>query len=154
MSRVPGKCSSDFLCLSGNNIISFCTFLLTVIIMFPALVGLVLCLFSCIINHLHFRSYSPMFGGRLTKHPNVWNSSVITKQPDSPVAAAQPNEPIFPLCFWSELCRADCWGTARHFSASMAANFETAPCSLKLMQGQFSGSKGLTRSRPCPFMIL
>lgn len=151
MSRVPGKCSSDFLCLSGNNIISFCTFLLTVIIMFPALVGLVLCLFSCIINHLHFRSYSPMFGGRLTKHPNVWNSSVITKQPDSPVAARRAHLPALLLV---RALRADCWGTARHFSASMAANFETAPCSLKLMQGQFSGSKGLTRSRPCPSMIL
>lgn len=98
--------------------------------------------------------YSPVFTGHLTKLPNVRNSSVITKQPDSPVAAAQPDEPIVLLCFWSELCGADCRGTARHFSASMAANLQIAPCRPKLMQGQFGGSKWLNRSRPCAPIIL
>lgn len=89
-----------------------------------------------------------MFTGHLTKHPNVCNSPLITKQPDSPVAAAQPDEPIVPLCFWSELREADCQGTARHFSASVAANLQIAPCRPKLMEGQFGGSKGLN-GRPC-----
>lgn len=92
--------------------------------------------------------YSPVFTGHLTKHPNVCNSPLITKQPDSPVAAAQPDEPIVLLCFWSELRGADCQGTARHFSASVAANLQIAPCRPKLMEGQFGGSKGLN-GRPC-----
>lgn len=79
--------------------------------------------------------YSSLFSGRLTKHPNVCNSSLITKQPDSPVASAQPDKPIVLLCFWLERCRADCWGGAKHFSALMAANLQIAPYSPKLMEG-------------------
>lgn len=97
---------------------------------------------------------SPVFTGRLTKHPNVCNSSLITKQPDSLVAAAQPDEHIMLLCFRSELCWADCRGMARHFSASMAANLQIAACCPKLMEGQFGGSRGLSRSKPCAPMIL
>lgn len=98
--------------------------------------------------------YSPLFTAQLTKHPNVCNSSLITKQPDSPVASAQSDKPIVLLCLWSELCRADCRGTARHFSASMAANLQIAPCSPKLMEGQFGGSKGLNRNGPYAPIIL
>lgn len=128
----------------------FLVFLLTVLTVFPALVGLDTTVLSCIINHLHFRSCSTLQCSQATwqKHPNVCNSPLITKQPDSPVAAAQPDEPIVLLCFWSELRGADCQGTPRHFSASVAANLQIAPCRPKLMEGQFGGSKGLNGS-PC-----
>lgn len=132
-------------------------FLLTVLAVFPALVGLVTPLYTCIINHLHFLSSSALprvLTGHLTKHPNARNSSLITKQPDSPVAAAQPDGPIVLLCFWSELGGADCRGTARRFSASMAANLQIAPRGPKLKEGRFSGSKGLNGSRPCAPIIL
>lgn len=134
--------------LLSTNIISPCTLsvLLTVLIVFPALTRLVTPFFLCIINQ---SLYSFLFTGRLTKHPNVCNSSLITKQPDSPLASAQPDEPIVLLCLWLEHCRSDCWGSTRHFSALMAANLQIAPCSQKLMEGQFGGSERLNKSGTC-----
>jgi len=88
-----------------------------------------------------------MFTGWLTKHFNVCSSSLIAKQPDSPVAAAQPDESLLLLCQWSALCGVDCRGTARHFSALLAADLQMAPCCLEPIQGQFGRSKVLNRRR-------
>lgn len=58
----------------------------------------------------------------MTERPNVCYSPLIAKHPDRPAAAAaQPDERITLLHRWSEFCGADCRGTARHFSAAMAA---------------------------------
>lgn len=138
-----------FICLFSTNMVSFCTFsvLLTVLIVFLALVTL---LSLCIINHLHFPCSQASRQSILMFATLHWLPNSLT----APVTAAQPEEPIVPLCFWSELCGADCQRAVRHFSASMAANLQIAPCSPKLMEGQFVGSKGLNRSAPCAPIIL
>lgn len=160
ISIVQGIMLSDFIvfCFFSTNMISSCIF--SVSADSPHCVscsggirdnGFLLYYKSSLFPELQ---YSPVFAGHLTKHPNVCNSPLITKQPDSPVAAAaQPDESIVLLCFWSELCGADCQGTARHFSASMAANLQIAPCRPKLMEGQFGGLKGLN-SRTCAPIFL
>lgn len=157
-SVAQGKCLSDFF-VSSVPILShpvLLVFLLTVPHCVSCSGGITDTTFLLYYKSSSFPELpcSPVFTGQLTKHPNVRNSSLITKQPDSPVAAAQPGEPIVPLCLCSELCGADCQGSARHFSASMAANLQIAPCRPKLMEGQFGGSKGLNRSRPCAPIIL
>lgn len=69
-----------------------------------------------------FSEASPAPAVHLTERPNVCYSPLIAKHPDRPAAAAaQPDEHITLLRRWSELCGADCRGTARHFSAAMAA---------------------------------
>lgn len=149
---ISGKIFFWGLCLFSTNIISSCTF--SVSADSPHCVscsgGISDTAFLLYYKSSEFPELpcSPVFTGQLTKLPNVCNSSLITKQPDSPVAAAQPDEPIVLLCFWLELCRPDCQGTARHFSATMSANFLIAPCWPKMMEGQFGGWKGLCRSRP------
>ena len=126
--------------------IPFCTFsvLLTLLVVFRWISD------SAFLMYYKSASF-PVFTGRSTKHPNVCNSSLITKQPDSPGGGGTAG---LLLCFWSELYGADCRGTARHFSALNAANLQIAPCSPKRMEGQFGGSKGLKRSTPCAPIIL
>lgn len=146
-SVVQGKCLSDFFVFSvpiwSHHVLS--VFLLTVLIVFPALAGFVTPLFSCIINHLHF-----WICRTLPCSQASWQSilmfAAVHWLPNSLTAPWQQHSRTSPssICFWSELCGADFWGTARHFSASMAANLQIAPCRPKLMEGQFGRAKGLS----------
>ena len=88
MNLFRGKLLSDFFVFLApiRSHPVLLVFLLTALIVFPALAGLVTPLFPLYYKSSSFLELqcSPVFTGHLTKHPNVCNSSLITKQPDSP----------------------------------------------------------------------
>lgn len=114
------------LCYHSDSILS-CTFavLLTVLIVFPALEGLVTPLFLCIINHLHFRSFPPrpcsqpgwqsiLMFATVHRLPNGltawWRQQHSWTSPSGSSASGQSSAGLI------------LEGTARHFSALKAAN--------------------------------